>query len=252
MDCLPEAAITAEVGEPLDFTRRWSGVELMDDPACDEQLLFATLRQFRLLNRLVSRYRSVLGHAVLDDMARAPRRDWHLVDVGAGGCDIPVWLLRAARRRGLSLRVTAIDGDPRAVAFAREAAGSEPGLSIVHADLMDIGCFGPVDYVFSNHVVHHLPDAVIRSFFERMDQTVSRRWVVSDLCRSVWAYAGFQVLGRLFRNSFAFEDGKRSIRRSLRADELAGHLAAIGAADRSRVTTLPPGRLLAVVDVRSA
>ncbi len=251
MGGLPEIPLTAEVGDPLDFSCRWNGAERMDDPACDEQQLFATLRQFRLLNRLVSRYRTVLDRAVLSDMATDPRRDWHLIDVGAGGCDIPVWLLRTARQRGLSLRVTAMDGDPRAVAFAQQTVGGEPGLSIVQADLMDLGSFGPVDYVFSNHVMHHLPDPVIHRFFALMDQCVSRRWVVSDLCRSAWSYAGFQVLGRFFRNSFAFEDGKRSIRRSLRPDELKGHLAAVGALDRGRVVSLLPGRLVAVVDARS-
>lgn len=236
---------------PLDFSRRWGGVEVMDDPACDEAMLLRTLAQFRWINRLVSRYQRILTRYVLADMAHEPGCSYHLIDAGAGGCDMAVWLLRAARRRGLSLRVTAIDGDARTVAYATRVAGAEPGLAIVRADLLALDAYGPADYIFSNHVVHHLPDAVIRDFFRVMDRVATRRWVVSDLCRSAPAYAGFQVLGRCFRNSFAFEDGKRSIRRSLRPDEVRAHLAAVGALARGRVSTLLPGRLLAVVDTRS-
>ena len=228
----------------LDFSRRWLGEELMDDPACDEAKLLRTIRQFTTINRLVSRYRSILYHTVLRDMAKDPKRTYHLIDIGAGGCDIACWLLRQAARRSLSLRVTAIDGDPRTVAFARSQCGVVAGLTIEHAYLMDLPQFAPVDYVFSNHVLHHLPDAIIPSVFALMQATAERRWIVSDLYRSPLAYLGFQFLGRFFRGSFAFEDGKRSIRRSLILSEVEHFAHLAGIFEKVQVRRLMPGRLL--------
>jgi len=238
--------------EDLDFSRRWKGEELMDDPSCDEALLLRTIAQFTLMNRLVSRYRSILNHTVLRDMSDDPRRTYHLVDVGAGGCDIPMWLLQQAKRRGLLLRITAIESDPRTVTYARKVCAGVEGLTIELANLMDLPRFAPADYVFSNHVLHHLPDADIPGVFSLMHTTANRKWIISDLYRSPWAYAGFQVLGRFFRGSFTFEDGKRSIRRSFIEPEIRQFAHVAGLAQHIRVERMMPGRVLIIGSVHSA
>jgi len=230
--------------EHRDFSRRWMGAELMDDPFCDEAQLLRTLSQFSVMNRLVSRYRSILHRTVLRDMANHPQRAYHLVDAGAGGCDIPVWLLRQAKRRGLILRVTAIESDSRTVNYARNVYAGIEGLTIEQADLMDLPRFAPVDYIFSNHVLHHLPDAIIPEVFSLMHKTAIQKWIVSDLYRSTWAYAGFQLLGRCFHGSFTFEDGKRSIRRSFVESEIRQFAQVAGLAQNIHVERLLPGRML--------
>jgi 2-polyprenyl-3-methyl-5-hydroxy-6-metoxy-1,4-benzoquinol methylase len=246
MDPRTEGAMTGRGRdrEPLDFRTRWAGAERMDDPACDESALCRTVDQFASLNRLVSRYRSILSRWVLDDMRTTDvGRVWHLADLGAGGCDIPVWLLREARRRGLRLTVTAIDADPRIVRHARRIQGHELDLDIRFGNLIDIDALGPVDYLFANHVLHHLPDEAIPAVLARMHAAARRRWVVSDLSRSRWAYVGFHILGPLYRDSFALEDGLRSIRRGFTIPELTAHLHAAGLAGKASLHRLVPARL---------
>jgi hypothetical protein len=223
------------------FTSRWNGTELMDDPACDTGKLLRTLDQLRVINRLVGRYRTLLTRTVLADMERDPGRTYHFVDLGAGGCDIPVWLLGEAERRGLDLRVTALDGDPRIVEHARRTVGGRAGLEIRLGDLRDPRAFDACDYLFMNHVLHHLPDAIIPGIVRAMDARAARGWVVSDLLRSRWSYAGFALLGLCFRGSFTAEDGLRSIRRGFTAWELAGYARSAGVS--ARVIARPPGRL---------
>jgi 2-polyprenyl-3-methyl-5-hydroxy-6-metoxy-1,4-benzoquinol methylase len=235
-DCMPE--------EALNFDARWPGPELMDDPACNETLLLRTVDQFRSINRLVGRYQTVLNRLVLDDMAREPDRDYHFIDLGAGGCDIPVWLLGAARRRGFKLRITALDSDERIVAHARKTCAAVEGLDIQHAELADLHRFGPVDYIYMNHVLHHLPDEIIPGVLRNMHRTARRRWIVSDLLRSRWSYLGFHVAGVFYHRSFAFEDGLRSIRRGFKPHELMAHARAAGIDGSVEVKVLTPGRLI--------
>jgi 2-polyprenyl-3-methyl-5-hydroxy-6-metoxy-1,4-benzoquinol methylase len=227
------------------FARRWAGAELMDDPSCDERLLFRTFDQLALINRLIARCRSILTRYVLRDMERNSARAYRLIDLGAGGCDIARWLLAAAARRGLRLVVLALDSDPRAIAYAR-SRGTPEGLCLERADLMDMARFGPADYVFCNHVLHHLSDEALPRAIGLMDRTATRLWLAADLRRSRLSYAAFHLLAPLLRDSFAFEDGKRSIRRGFRADELRA--AALAARPRAaiRVECLTPGRLLLV------
>lgn len=226
------------------WSLRCNEPERMDDPACDARLLDRTLDQFVVMNRLVSRYRSILTRYVLRDMARAPKRVYRLLDLGAGGGDIARWLCEEATRRGWQLTVVAIDSDPRAIAYARARAGSAPGLEIHRADLMDMAAFGPVDYIFSNHVLHHLPDALLPRVMRLMDETATRCWLASDLLRSRISYTAFCLLAPFFRDSFTFEDGRRSIRRGFRVPELLAHARAAAPRATVRVERLFPGRLL--------
>jgi 2-polyprenyl-3-methyl-5-hydroxy-6-metoxy-1,4-benzoquinol methylase len=227
------------------FARRWIGDELMDDPRCDDRLLFRTYDQLALLNRLVARYRSILSRYVLRDMARNRSRAYRLIDLGAGGCDIARWLLAAAARRGVRLEVIAIDGDPRAIAYAR-SRGVPAGLRVECADLRDMARWSPADYVFCNHVLHHLSDEALPQAIGLMDRAATRLWLAADLRRSRLSYAAFHLLAPLLRDSFAFEDGKRSIRRGFQPAELLAAARAAQPRAAVRVERLIPGRLLLV------
>ncbi len=205
-----------------DMTKRSTSLELMDDPACDTNKLLRTVDQFRVTNLLFSRYRAILSRWVLEDMRADPSRERHLVDVGAGGADIPLWLVRAAQRKGLRLRVTAIDADPRVAEHARKMAEGEQGVTVVCGDAFQLlENTADADYVFCNHFLHHLPDGKISAFLALAARTARRRFVVSDLARSPWAYAGYAAFASLFlHRSFARYDGLLSIRRGFVGPEL--------------------------------
>jgi len=233
----------------MDFEKRWSGCELMDDPACDEHLLLRTVDQFEWINKMVGRYRLILSRFVLADMLRDKTRPYHFLDIGAGGCDISVWLLQQAERYGLHLHVTAIDSDRRIVEHARKKHRHMHQLDIRHADLKDLRKFGPTDYMFMNHVLHHLPDNFIPQLLTQVHKHCKRRWVISDLMRSRWSYAAFHAVGIFARGSFALEDGRRSIRRAFRTTDLSQYLQQAGLSASARILQLFPGRLVMVGNV---
>jgi len=218
----------------------------MDDPGCDKRLLLRTVDQFQWINKMVGRYRSILSRFVLADMMRDKHRPYHFMDLGAGGCDISAWLLGQAEKRGLHLHVTAIDGDKRIVEHARRKYRNLHGLDIQHADLSNLKKYGPTDYMFMNHVLHHLPDPFIPRLLSQVHKHCKRRWIISDLMRSRWSYAAFHALGIFARRSFAFEDGRRSIRRSFVEAELRRYLHEAGLSASARVMQLFPGRLVMV------
>ena len=191
----------------------------MDLPDCDEGQLIRTLDQFHGINRLFSRVRGLLKKTILADME--PGRGYHLIDLGAGACDIPVWLLQTAKRRGLDLRVTAIDADPRVVRYARERYGSVAGLCILEHDALDLESLAPFDYVFANHFLHHLPDKAVHQVLADATRLARRGFVFSDLKRSPWSHLAFSVIARVYRDSFAREDGLLSIRKGFRKGDFA-------------------------------
>lgn len=232
----------------LSLAIRSQEPEIMDAPDCSEDQLLRTLQQFSSINRILSRYRMILKRWVLNDMLREPSRDYHLVDLGAGGCDIAVWILAAARRLGLKLRVTACDADPRIARYARATHGNTAGLTILEKDVRECPVDDSVDYLFANHFLHHLADPEIVDLVQNWAPRVRCRMLFSDLQRSRLAYLGFSLFSILYRNSFIREDGLISIRRGFIATELEAFVDSGLPGIRRAVHRFHPGRLVLVID----
>lgn len=235
-----------------DFSKRSGMSELMDDPSCDDKLLLRTIHQFASINFLVSRYRSILKRWVLADMLKEPNRPYHLVDMGAGGCDIDAWLLGTALRLGLNLRVTACDLDERIINYARETYGHVSGLSIRNMDLLTGRPGETIDFVFANHFLHHLSNDNIIHLLRFWQPHVRRRLVFSDLERTRKAYLGFNALSLFYRNSFARYDGLISIQRGFTPEELETLARQALPESTYRVDRLIPGRLAFCIEGNSA
>lgn len=187
--------------------------EHMDDPSSDLRMLFNTYRQFARINALLSRWRTVYRRHLRPALARG--RPARLLDIGFGGGDVARNIAAWARRDGLDLRITAIDTDPRALAFAREQVWPDT-ISFHEASARDLVASGRrYDAVMSNAVLHHLDDVGAAALLADSRVLAERAVVHNDLVRSVAAHALFSgFVAPFFRDSFAADDGRRSIRRS--------------------------------------
>ncbi len=229
----------------IDFSRRADIVEEMDRPDSPEDRLRRTLAQFERLNRILSRYRSILTHGVIYDMACNDARSFRVVDLGAGGCDIARWLVRACRARGLRVAVVAVEHDPRVVRYARSANAGYPEIEVVQADILDCGLLGGADYVFANHLLHHLSDDLCVELLRRIDCARPRRYLLNDLVRNRWAFYGFLLVAPLlFRNSFVVADGLASIRRGFTMPEVRTIVLTAAVAHPASIRRLTPSRFL--------
>ena len=234
-------------GKERRVSARADLVEEMDRPDCPEDLLFRTLAQFAKVNRLFSRYRTLLKKHVLADMATDRTRVWRFVDLGAGGCDIDRWLVAQCRRLGVKVSVVAVERDARVRRFAQQANVGYPEIEVVAADVLTGDYLDGADYVFANHLLHHLTDAQCVALLHRIDQARPRVYVLSDILRSPAAYCGYAAIAPLlFRNSFVVADGLASICRSFTVPEAKALLAAAALVHPVVVKQLLPGRLVLV------
>ncbi len=257
-----------------DLSSRRHEAELMDDPHSDPERLRRTLRQFPLLNHLVSRSRYLLDRYILADIRRRGLRVVRLLDVGAGGGDIARYLVRAARRAaGAVVHVDCCEADPRVAAYARHACAGYPTISVLERSVFDLST-ASYDYVISNHFLHHLSDTELADFLAVSRSLCSGTLLCNDLERSRFSYVAYRALAPfLFRRSFAAYDGALSIRRGFLRHELeeavrrspwggyAGHVGHDGVdahtggvrytehpkyAGSFRVGRLEPGRLFVI------
>jgi 2-polyprenyl-3-methyl-5-hydroxy-6-metoxy-1,4-benzoquinol methylase len=204
---------------PLFLRRRATELrEQMDDPACDPAKLQATYRHFDAINQWFSGWETVYKRYLRPRME--PGRAYSLLDIGFGGGDIPQRLLAWAARDGLTLRVTAIDPDVRAAAYARSLPATE-NLRFQQTDTRALAEEDAhFDFVVSNHLLHHLPERELRELL-RDSERLGRVVIHNDIARADTAYLGFALLtAPFYRGSFITPDGLASIRRAYTPNEL--------------------------------
>lgn len=195
--------------------------ELMDLETCDPAMLGKTIHQFSVINRLFSASRRLISSNFFPLMERDRRASFTMLDFGAGGCDIDIAVVKEARKRGITLSVTAIDRDERVLSVAREAIRGYPEITAVRGDIRQFESFGSFDFIFCNHMLHHLTWNEIGSLMVNVERQTRIAFLLNDLRRSVWAYAGYSIFTSLFLSpSFAYDDGRLSIRKGFKGPEL--------------------------------
>jgi SAM-dependent methyltransferase len=228
-----------------DMSTRLFRPELMDDTGGPEDELFRTLRQFRTVNRLFSRYRTLVKRYLVPHMKRQGNREIVVADIGAGGCDFALWFTRFCRARGIGVKVLCIDNDPRAVRFAREACRGHDNIAVNEASAFSIDTIdGPIDYIFSNHFLHHIGPGEIPGLLRTIHDRALCGFLISDLARSRAAYAGFTLFCNIFfRTRQSCHDGRLSIRKGFLKNEMADLVAASFLSAPVTIGTMHPGRI---------
>lgn len=202
--------------------------EEMDRSEADPVLLERTYAQFPLVNRCVSGWRGVYLKLVRPALPREGTGT--ILDIGCGGGDIALALLRWARADGYRVKVTGIDPDPRAQSFASraaEAAGiGRREVEFRRASSAELVAEGQrFDVVISNHVLHHLDPRQLAGVLADSRQLARGLAIHSDIRRRRSALVLFGIATLpLARSSFIRRDGLTSIRRSHTPAELAGVL----------------------------
>lgn len=227
------------------LARRSDELERMDDPGVDLALLERTYRQFDTVNALVARWRTLYVRRIRP--ALPTTRTATVLDVGSGGGDVARRLAGWMRRDGLDVRITGVDPDARAHAFA--TARPVEGVRFERATSADLAAAGErFDVVLSNHVLHHLDDAALHAVVADSEALATRLALHADLERARVPHVAFGLAtAPLRRSSLLHDDGTASIRRSHRADELRALVPAPWRVERQF-----PFRLLLVLDRGSA
>jgi SAM-dependent methyltransferase len=224
--------------EPLSLSPL--GVELLDDPGADPEVVTASLRNIARANRWFG------GSAAMRrGLARALRglsrgTTVTLLDLGTGLGDLPRAAVHWAARRGVRLVPVGLERSPVAARLA--AAGGVPCV---------VACAGvtplrdkSVDVILVSQVAHHLSDESAVRLFRECDRVARRAVVVADLRRGWLGPLAFWVGARALRfDPVTVADGMTSIRRGYTPSELRGLLRA--ASVHATVERRPGYRLVA-------
>jgi SAM-dependent methyltransferase len=186
----------------------------MDDPALAPEDYGAVLADLSRVNHWTLAARPTLGFLAL---ATREAKAFSLLDVGYGEGGMLRAIAAWAGKRGVEARLLGVDLNPKSEAAAR--ARTPPGVPIEWrtGDYRDLGRF---DFVVSSLVAHHMSAGQLTAFLRWMEEHAVRGWMINDLHRHRFAYAGYPLLARLLGvHRIVREDGRLSIARAYRPAE---------------------------------
>lgn len=178
------------------------------------------LAELRFINRRLGGY-ATTRRALDDLLARvgAPAAEWSVLDVGGGSGDAVPEILAWGRRRGVRVRATTIDLDPRTSAEAARRLASTPDAEARRGDLFDVPAKS-FDVVHAALFLHHFDgDDAVRAL-RRMAEIARVGVVVNDLRRHWLPWTLIRWLtGAFSKNRLIRHDAPLSVARAFAADD---------------------------------
>jgi SAM-dependent methyltransferase len=224
----------------------------MDEVGQDRGELADSLHDLQVVNRWLGGSQTAVRRLgpMIRRLAVDLNRPIRLLDVATGSADLPLQLVDWSRRRGLQLRVVAVDFHPTTAAIAREVTAGQPAIRIVRADALDLPFpSGSFDLALCSTALHHFDDPAAARVLREMDRVARSGILVSDLRRTRAALIGARALAATLwrRRRITRHDGPRSVAAAFTVQELRS-LARMAGIDAAAVRAEPLFRLSLVVD----
>jgi SAM-dependent methyltransferase len=193
--------------------------ELMDRPEAEPADLDQALANLEKVNRFFDGYRLV--RYVVDRWLK-PNTSLSILDLCTGGADIPRYLVRLARSRGVRLRLVALDMHPVTLRIAQQRSSAYPEIQLVQHDALTFSPPRKFDYVLCLLSLHHFSAEDARLLLRRTLALADRGILMGDLRRSDFALGGVYFLtATLMRSRMTKADARLSIQRAFSWTELA-------------------------------
>jgi ubiquinone/menaquinone biosynthesis C-methylase UbiE len=194
--------------------------ELMDRPDVNKEWLREELETLERLNRFGG-HRLMLGY-IQKLLENRKVESLNVLDLATGAADVPRAIVAWARKLGLKIRVTAVDGNQEVLRSAREWCRNWPEIQLEHFDLLEIP-YAPesFDIVLCSLALHHFTNEDAVRVLRSMNEITRIGFVLNDLQRNWLTIWTAELLARtVMRSPIVKNDGPQSFRAAFTVSEL--------------------------------
>jgi ubiquinone/menaquinone biosynthesis C-methylase UbiE len=204
-----------------DFQKRSLKPERIDTGDYTPEEYDRFLHDIRLVNRFAGDNRA-LKSTLLREIERENRREFSVLDVGAGSGELLRVIAKFARKSGRKTRLCGLELNARSAASILEESRDFGEIESVRGTALGLPfADNSFDYVICSLFTHHFGDANVVSILNEMTRVARRKIFVIDLHRHRMAYFLYQIFCAAFRISrLVVEDGSLSILKSFTPAEL--------------------------------
>ena len=214
----------------IDFSRRSSDTEIMDDLEYAGEMMDRTLGELEVINRWLGGNRvTINGISKLLENGKQ-NSSIRVADLGCGRGDMLILIDEWAKRYNLKLELFGIDANQYVVDAARKRLSAFP-----HIRLQTVNILSPdfqnkkFDIVIGTLFYHHFTDEQLIGFFSQLKKQVGIGFLINDIHRHSIAYYSIKLLTMLFsKSSMVKYDAPLSVLRAFSRKELSDILRSAG------------------------
>lgn len=212
----------------VDFSKRSTAKEWMDEPISDQELFFQNLREIEFINKFTGG--PATGFKALTQLIGQRKGTLNLVEIGFGSGDMLQYLMDHQHLLPVQLNITAIDILPETVVYVQKNYPSL--LETVDFQVMDYRewlASGPQpDLIYAGLFCHHLSDTELIEFLQYC-RCANIGFVINDLARAPLPYYFIKYATRIFAQSpFTRNDAPLSVLRAFTEGEWKNFLKNAG------------------------
>ncbi len=191
----------------------------------------------RDLDNLATLNRVFGSHSLVLDFLRRRLhrrlRPWRILDLATASGDIPRAISTWAGRRGIAVRIDAVDFQASSLAIARQRSDGFPDVAYHHGDIRTFGGTAPGpaqwDVVLCSLALHHFSTEDAAEVLRRAASLAARHVLVADLRRCAAGTAGVDLLTTVcMREPMTVADARTSVRRAFSFAEFRALACAAG------------------------
>lgn len=178
------------------FEERARGSEFLDAPDSDPRLTEGSYRFMKLVNHIGGGTRIVREFLAAEMKGQPQDRLIRILDIGVGGGDIPLAIVRWARRQGHQVEFTCVDFNAKALETTQAAIDKSggDGIELVQADIFQYQPVRDFDYAISSMTFHHFTEDEIHRLITHLCGFVRRALLINDLHRNLLNYLVCSIL----------------------------------------------------------
>ncbi len=206
----------------INFSNRSSTIEIMDDLACDGEVVFQTLRELDIINHWLG------GNAVT---INALRKSWKTIpkeaiitiaDLGCGSGEILRIISKLAERENRKVKLVGFDANPHIIEYARSHSKEFSNISFESTNVFS-GEFQnqSFDFVLATLFMHHFTEGELINLFSSLKKQIRHAIIINDIHRHPLAYHSIRWLTQSFSRSAMVQfDAPLSVMRAFKKNEL--------------------------------
>ena len=199
--------------------KRSGELEIMDDLDISGPVIAQTLRELNTINKRLGGNR--ISVSAYKTFAKKDA-EITLADLGCGGGDIMVEMVKWSRKKGVKSRFVGIDANPHIVEYAEGHTNKYPEITYQSINIFsDEFKKQPFDIIHCCLFVHHFTSEELVMLFKQFKEQARKGVIINDLHRHPLAYWSILLLTSLFsKSTMVKNDASVSVARGFKKSEL--------------------------------
>jgi 2-polyprenyl-3-methyl-5-hydroxy-6-metoxy-1,4-benzoquinol methylase len=205
-----------------NFKQRSTGIEIMDDLACQGEVVDQTLRELDFINQWLGGNAVTLNglHSLWKTIPKNHRIS--IADLGCGSGEMLRLIANRAANEGREVDLIGMDANPNITSFAQKHSAEFENIRIEATNIFSEEFRKrKFDIALATLFLHHFTEDELIGIFSGLKNQATHGIVINDLHRQPLAYYSIRLLTQLFSKSAMVKyDAPLSVQRGFKRHEL--------------------------------